>query len=143
MLSNGTIEPSRSEYNSPILLAPKKSLPNNPERRWRFCVDYRSINKKLLSDTFPLPRVDDILDQLGRARLFSCIDFLNGFHQVPLEEDSKDITSFSTDKGSFRFNSIPFGLKIGPSSFQRMMTLAFTGLPPDQGFIYMDDLIIV
>lgn len=143
MLKNGTIEPSRSEYNSPILLVPKKSLPNNPEKRWRFCVDYRAINKKLLSDTFPLPRVDDILDQLGRARLFSCIDFLNGFHQIELEKDSKDITSFSTDKGSFRFNSIPFGLKIGPNSFQRMMTLAFASLPPNQGFIYMDDLVVI
>lgn len=143
MLKNGTIKPSTSEYNSPILLVPKKSLPGNPEKRWRFCVDYREVNKKLLADRFPLPRMDDLLDQLGRARFFSIIDLLNGFYQIELDEESKDITSFSTDKGSFKFNSIPFGLKIGPNSFQRMMTIAFSGLSPSKCFIYMDDLVVI
>lgn len=143
MLNNGTIEPSMSEYNSPILLVPKKSLPGNPNKRWRFCVDYRQINKKLIADKFPLPRIDCILDQLGRARYFSIIDLLNGFYQIELEDDSKDITSFTTDKGTFRFKSIPFGIKIGPNAFQRMMSIAFSGLSPTQGFIYMDDLVVV
>lgn len=143
MLENNTIQPSMSEYNSPVLLVPKKSLPGSSEKRWRFCVDYRQINKKLVADRFPLPRMDDILDQLGRARFFSVIDLLNGFFQIGLDEDSKDITSFSTDKGSYKFNSIPFGLKIGPNSFQRMMSIAFSGLSPSQCFIYMDDLVVI
>lgn len=137
------LSPSVSEYNSPILLVPKKCLPGQTEKRYRFVVDYRQLNKKLLSDKFPLPRVDDILDRLGKARYFSLIDLLNGFYQIELDEESKNITSFSTDKGSFKFNCIPFGLKIGPNSFQRMMTLAFSGLPSINYFIYMDDLIVI
>lgn len=94
MLENGTIEPSTSEYNSPVLLVPKKGIPGNTEKKWRFCVDYRQLNKKLLADKFPLPRMDELLDQLGRARYFSCVDLLNGFFQIGLEEGSKDLTSF-------------------------------------------------
>ena len=68
LIDNKIIEPSFSEYNSPILLVPKRSLPGSNEKRWRLVVDYRQINKKLLSDKFPLPRIDDILDQLGKAK---------------------------------------------------------------------------
>lgn len=143
MRNNKILSPSVSEYNSPILLVSKKPLPGQNEKRYRFVVDYRLLNKKLLSDKFPLPRVDDILDRLGNARFFSQIDLLNGFHQIELDEESKDLTSFSTDKGSFKFNCVPFGLKVGPNSFQRMMTLAFSGLPSIDCFIYMDDLIVI
>lgn len=143
MLKNNTISPSISEYNSPILLVPKKPLPGSSEKRFRFVVDYRHLNKKLLADKYPLPRMDDILDQLGKARFFSIVDLLNGFYQIELDEESKNLTSFSTDKGSFQFNSIPFGLKIGPNSFQRMITLAFSGLSPLNYFIYLDDLILI
>ena len=106
-------------------------------------IDYRGINKKLVADKFPLPRIDDVLDQLGRAKYFSCLDLISGFHQIELEEESKDITSFSTDKGSYRFKRLPYGIKIAPNSFQRMMSLAFSGLKPSQAFVYMDDLIVV
>lgn len=143
MLKNKVIEPSISEYNSPILLVPKKSLPGNPDKRWRLVIDYRQLNKKLLADKFPLPRIDEILDQLGRARFFSCLDLLSGFHQIELDEESRDVTSFSTDQGSFRFRSLPFGLKVAPNSFQRMMSLAFAGLSPEKCFIYMDDLVVI
>lgn len=143
MLKNKVIEPSISEYNSPILLVPKKSLPGNPGKRWRLVIDYRQLNKKLLADKFPLPRIDEILDELGRARFFSCLDLLSGFHQIELDEESRDVTSFSTDQGSFRFRSLPFGLKVAPNSFQRMMSLAFAGLSPEKCFIYMDDLVVI
>lgn len=143
MLKNKIIEPATSEYNSPILLVPKKSHSNDKNKSWRFVVDYRCLNKKLLADKFPLPRIDVILDQLGRAKYFSCLDLLSGFHQIELDKKSRDMTAFSTDKGSFRFTRLPFGLKIAPNSFQRMMTLAFAGLSPDRAFIYMDDLIVI
>ena len=64
------MEPSFSEYNSPILFFPKKSLPGSDEKRWRLLIDYRQIKKILLSDKFALARIDDILDQLGRAKYF-------------------------------------------------------------------------
>lgn len=139
---DGIVEPSASNYNSPIILVPKKSLPNNPNRRWRLVIDYRQINKKLIAAKFPLPRVEDILDQLGRAKFFCCLDLTSGFHQIGLDEKSRDITSFSTENGSFRFTRLPYGLKVAPNSFQRMMNLAFTGLTPSKTFVYMDDVIV-
>jgi len=65
------VEPSVSAYNSPILLVPKKSIPGSDKNKWRLVIDYRQINKKLLSDKFPLPRIDDILAQLGIAKYFT------------------------------------------------------------------------
>lgn len=143
LLEDDIIEPSVSNYNSPILLVPKKPLPGTNEKRWRLVVDYRAINKKLVADKFPLPRIDDILDQLGRAKFFSSLDLISGFHQVELEENSRDITSFSAEQGAFRFKRLPYGIKVAPNSFQRMMSLAFSGLKPAQAFLYMDDLIII
>ena len=143
LIDDEIVEPSKSEYNSPILLVPKESLPGSNEKRWRLVVDYRQINKKLVADKFPLPRIDDILDQLDRAKYFSCLDLMSGFHQIGLEKKSRDLTSFSTGNGSYRFNRLPYGLKIAQNSFQRMMTFAFSGLKPDQAFLYMDDLVVL
>jgi len=136
------VEPSVSKYNCPLLIVPKKSLSNCDTKRWRLVIDYRQIKKKL-SDKFPLPRIDDILDQLGRAKYFSCLDLMSGFHQIELEETSRNITFFSTSNGSYRFTRLPFGLKIAPNFFQRMMTIAFSGIEPSQSFLYMDDLIVI
>lgn len=141
LLKNNLIEPSRSNYNSPLILVPKKSTDGT--KKWRMCVDYRLVNKKLIADKFPLPRIDDILDGLGRAKYFSVLDLYSGFHQIKIHEDSRDITSFSTDKGSYRWKVLPFGLNVSPNSFARMMTMAFAGLPPEQAFLYMDDIIVI
>lgn len=142
MLKDEIIEPSQSEYNSPILLVPKKS--NDAEKSWRLVVDFRhTVNKKLCADKFPISRIDEILDQLGRAKWFSTLDLKAGFHQIPLEDSSRDITSFSTNTGSYRFTRLPFGLKISPNSFQRMMSIAFAGLTSEKIFLYMDDLICI
>lgn len=140
LLDHGLIEPSKSNYNSPIILVPKKG---STTQKWRMCIDYRLVNKKLIADKYPLPRIEDILDNLGRAKLFSVLDLNSGFHQVPLEENSRDITSFSTDRGSFRWRVLPFGLNVSPNSFSRMMALAFSGLPPLTCFLYMDDIIVL
>jgi len=68
---------------------------------------------------------------------------MSGFHQIELDENSRNVTSFSTSNGSYRFTRLPYGLKIAPNSFQRMMTMAFSGLEPSQAFLYMDDLIVI
>jgi len=82
----------------------QQSITNRPEKidtkRWRLVIDYRQMNKKILSDKFPLPRIDDILDQLNRAKYFSCLDLMSGFHQIELEETSRNLTSSSTSNGS-------------------------------------------
>lgn len=140
LLDNDLIEPSTSNFNSPLILVPKKSIDN--EKAYRMCVDYRAVNRKLIADKFPLPRIDDILDNLGRAKHFSVIDLFSGFHQVPIHPNSRDITAFSTDKGSFRWKVLPFGLSVAPNSFSRMMSIAFSGLEPNKAFLYIDDVII-
>ena len=71
-------------------------------------IDYRGTNKKLIADKLHLPRIDDILDQLGKIKYFLCLDLISDFHQIELEEESKDITSFSTDKGSYRLKRLLF-----------------------------------
>lgn len=140
LLENEIIEPSVSHYNSPILLVPKKS---HNEQKWRLVVDFRQLNKKLLPDKFPLPRIDTILDQLGRAKYFTTLDLMSGFHQIPLEEQSKKYTAFSTSSGHYHFKRLPFGLNISPNSFQRMMTIALAGLTPECAFVYVDDIVVI
>lgn len=141
MLKQKIIEPSCSNYNSPIILVPKKAI--NGVKKYRLCIDFRQLNKKLIPDKFPLPRIEDILDNLGRTKYFSTLDLHSGFWQIPLEESSKNLTSFSTDRGSYRFNVLPFGLNVAPNSFARMMSIAFSGLSPSTAFIYLDDVIVI
>lgn len=138
---NEIIEPSNSPYNNPIFLVPKKSSQDSP--KWRLVVDFRALNEKILQDRFPLPRIDDILDALGRAKFFSTLDLQSGFHQVGLKEDSRKFTAFSTHKGHFQFTRLPFGLNISPNSFQRMMMIALSGLPSDVAFLYIDDIVVI
>ncbi|RYX85566.1 RNA-directed DNA polymerase [bacterium] len=92
LLDNDLIEPSTSNFNSPLILVPKKST--NGEKRWRMCVDYRMLNRKLIADKHPLPRIDDILDSLGRAKYFSICDLYAGFWQIPLEKSAREFSSF-------------------------------------------------
>ena len=141
MMNDNIIEPSISNYNSPILLVPKKS--DEGSKKWRLVVDFRQLNKKLLADKFPLPRIDTILDQLGRAKYFSTLDLMSGFHQIPLKEECRKYTAFSTDSGHYQFKRLPFGLNISPNSFQRMMAIAMAGLTPEIAFVYIDDIIVI
>lgn len=106
-------------------------------------IDFRQLNKKIIADKFPLPRIDEILDNLGRAKYFTTLDLMSGFHQIELDENSKKYTAFSSSSGHYEFNRLPFGLNISPNSFQRMMTIALSGLPPECAFLYIDDIIVV
>lgn len=124
LISNELIEPSHSAFNSPIILVPKKST--NGKKKWRLRIDYRKVNKHLIPDKFPLPRIDVILDGLGKTKYFSILDLYAGFHQVPLEKNSREITAFTTEKGIFQWTVLPFGLNVAPNSFSRMMSIAFS-----------------
>lgn len=141
LLEKDLIELSVSDYSSPLIVVPKKSTEG--QRKWRLCVDYKKLNQKLINDKFPLPRMDDIFDSLGKAQFFSIMDLESGYHQIELENDSRKYTAFTTDRGHYQFKVLPFGLSIAPSSFNRMMSIAFSGLSPDIAFTYMDDLIVI
>lgn len=87
LLVDNLIEPSVSQFNSPAILVPKKSL--NGKKQYRLCIDYRGVNKNLIPDRYPLPRIDDILDNLGNAKYFSVIDLKSGFHQIPIDQSHR------------------------------------------------------
>lgn len=98
---------------------------------------------KIIPDKFPLPRIEEILEGLGRAKFFSIMDLHSGYHQIPIEKESRPVTAFSTNSGFYQWKVLPFGINIAPASFSRMMTIAFSGLSAQQAFIYMDDLIVI
>jgi RNase H-like domain found in reverse transcriptase/Reverse transcriptase (RNA-dependent DNA polymerase)/Integrase zinc binding domain len=141
MLENGIIEETRSEWSSPILVVPKKR-DENGNRKWRVVIDYRKLNEKILDDKFPLANITDILDSLGRAVYFSTLDLSQGYYQVEIEEKDRNCTAFVTDRGQFRMKKLPMGLKISPSAFSRLMTVALSGLNYDKCFVYLDDIIV-
>ncbi|GFT47064.1 hypothetical protein TNCV_3747231 [Trichonephila clavipes] len=126
-----------SEYASPIVLVKKK------DGATRLCVDYRRLNRKLVKDRFPLPLIEDVLDRLQGAKVYTTLDLKNGFFHVDVNEDCKHLTSFVVPDGQFEFNKVPFGLSTSPSVFQRYVYSIFRELTR-KGIviIYMDDLVI-
>lgn len=136
-LENNVIEPCASDYSSQVVLVKKKDGSS------RICIDYRAINRKILKDRYPLPLIEDQLDKLQEARVFSTLDLKNGFFHVDVEPSSKRYTSFVTDSGQYQFNKVPFGLCTSPSIFQRYINDVFRALMKN-GIVlpYMDDLII-
>lgn len=141
MLDGGIVEPSYSPYNAPAWMVPKKPGPDG-EKRWRVVVDFRRLNEKMIADAYPLPNITDILDQIGGARYFSTFDLVSGFHQIPLDPDSRAKTAFSTPKGHFQYTRMPMGIANGPPAFQRAMDTVLSGLQGAGLFVYMDDVVL-
>lgn len=140
MLSDGIIEPSKSEWSSPVLLVPKKSI-NDDTKKWRLVIDFRKLNDRILDDKFPLPNITDILDSLSGAMYFSQLDLSQAYYQSNLNPESIKYTAFTTPSGQYQMTRLPMGLKISPSAFSRLMTVALSGLTYEKLFIYLDNLI--
>ena len=140
MLRNRVIQPSHSPWASPIVLVRKK------DNTLRFCVDYRALNEVTKPDKFPIPRIDDLLDQLGEAHYFSTLDLASGYWQIRVDEASQEKTAFVTHEGLYEFRVMPFGLTNAPSVFQRVMQQVLSGLNPPGGrdfvAVYIDDVLI-
>ncbi len=135
-LETEVIRPSKSPWASPLVLVKKE------DGSTRFCVDFRRLNDVTVGDSFPVPRIDDSLRALGGAKIFSTIDLTKGFWQVPVREDDKPKTAFTCHKGLFEFNTMPFGLKGAPATFQRLMTAVLGDLNWQIVLIYLDDIIV-
>lgn len=138
MLTLGVIEPSKSEWSSPIFLLDK------PDGSKRFIVDFRKVNAVSKKDAYPLPRVTAILDRLRDARYISSLDIKSAYWQLPLESKSKERTAFTIPgRGLYQFVTMPFGLCGAPATWQRFVDNV---LGPDLEpyvFVYLDDIILV
>lgn len=133
MLANGVIEPSTAAYASPIVIVKKHDGSN------RLCVDYRKLNKVTVFDPEPMPQMQEIFAELTGSQYFSKFDLCKGYWQVPMSDKDKDLTTFITHRGLFRFNVMPFGLVNAPATFSRIMRKLLNELPKIHN--YLDDVL--
>ena len=140
MQAAGVIQASTSPWASPAVMVRKK------DGTHRFCIDYRQLNSITKADTYPLPRIDDLLDQLGQCRYFSTLDLASGYWQIRMSPTSREKTAFVTPQGLYEFCVMPFGLTNAPAVFQRLMQQLVTGLNPAAGpdfvVVYIDDILV-
>ena len=134
MKEQGVVSESKSPYNSPLLLVPKK------DGSWRLVIDFRKLNSNTIPDRLPMPVLDEVLANLGGAKVFSSLDLLSGYWQVPLSESSKKLTAFSTHRDHLQYNVMPFGLSNAPLTFVRLMNLVLGNMPGV--YCYLDDIIV-
>ena len=135
MLKDGVVEPSMSDWASPIVLIEKK------DGGIRFCVDYRKLNVVTQGDAYPMPRVDELLDQLGNSQYMTTLDLASSYWQVPVKQEDQHKTAFTTPYGLYHFKVMPFGLCGAPATFQRMMDRLLRGAE-EHAAAYIDDLVI-
>lgn len=137
----GIISKCESPWNSPIFLVPKKDN-DLGEKQFRLVIDYRKLNSVIEPTSYPMPLIDEILDQMKNSKIFTTLDLYGAFHQIPLEEKSKQYTAFSTSWEKYCFNSVPFGLVSSPYAWLKAILMVLKGLIGKNIFVYMDDIII-
>ena len=137
LLDMGWIQPSISPWASSILFAPK------PGGKLRLCVDYRYLNENTIRNTYPLPRIDALLDKLIGHKYFSALDLAAGYHQIRIAETSRSTTAFRTPDGLYEWTVTPFGLTNAPSVFQQAMHSVLRGLIGKICLAYLDDIIVI
>ena len=136
LINKKLIEPSCSEWSSPIVLVPKHN------GKWRMCVDYHRVNDATIKDSYSLPNIDEIFDGLDGSKIFTTMDLYSGYHQILMDEESVEVTSFTTKFGNYQFKVMPFGLTGAPATFQREMNKILFPYIGEFVFNFIDDILI-
>ncbi|XP_078495885.1 uncharacterized protein LOC144751873 [Ciona intestinalis] len=136
MKEQNLIRHSTSPWSSPIVLVKKKS------GEMRFCVDYRRLNDVSKKNSYPIPRVDDSLDEMSGSVYFSTLDLKSGYWQIPMDHESREKTAFSSHVGLYEFNVMPMGLSNSAATFQNLMRIVLNGIEWNGALAYLDDIIV-
>jgi len=136
MLNTGVIEPSTSPWLSPVVLVKKK------DGGVRFCVDYRALNAVTKGDSYPLPRIEELLDELGPMNIFTTLDARAAYWAVEVDPPDRPKTAFSDGYRLFQFVRLPFGLSTAPTTFQRTINVVLAAVLGKHTLCYLDDIII-